>query len=56
MDIAAALQKQGYPSVQKLMVRLPNGPLKAIGDHKAQIALHTDVIVEVTVSVLGETA
>ncbi len=56
MDIAAALQKQGYPSVQKLMVRLPNGPLKAIGDHKVQVALHTDVIVEVTVSVLGETA
>ncbi|MGE0802994.1 MAG: 50S ribosomal protein L9 [Lautropia sp.] len=54
-SIAEALQKQGFPSVQKTMVRLPDGPLKVIGDHKAQVGLHTDVLVEITVSVLGET-
>ncbi len=54
-DIAEALKKQGY-EVDKSMVRLPEGPLKTIGDHKVQVALHTDVVVDITVSVLGETA
>lgn len=54
-DIAESLKKQGY-EVDKSMVRLPEGPLKTIGDHKVQVALHTDVVVDITVSVLGETA
>jgi len=54
-DIAEALGKQGY-AVPKSSVRLPQGPLKAIGDHKIAVALHTDVVVEITVSVLGESA
>ena len=54
-DIAEALRKQGY-EIEKAMVRLPAGPLKNIGEHKVQVALHSDVLVEVTVSVLGETA
>jgi len=52
-DIAAALGKQGF-EVEKAQVRLPEGPLKIVGDHPAQVALHTDVLVDVTVSVLGE--
>lgn len=55
-DIAEALRKQGFATVEKMMVRLPEGPLKTIGDHKIQVALHTDVLVDVNVSVLGEHA
>jgi len=54
-DIAEALTKQGFP-VQKAQVRLPQGPLKIVGDQTIAVALHTDVVVDVTVSVLGEHA
>lgn len=54
-DIAAELTKQGFPVV-KAQVRLPNGPLKTVGDHPVSVALHTDVTVEITVAVYGETA
>ena len=54
-DVADALTKQGF-AVEKSMVRMPSGPLKTIGDHKVEVAPHTDVVVEVNVSVLGETA
>ena len=54
-DIAEALTKQGFP-VEKAQVRLPQGPLKTTGDHPISVALHTDVVVEITVSVLGEHA
>ena len=53
-DIAEELKKVGY-EVAKSAIRLPEGPLKVIGDHKVSIALHTDVVVEITVAVLGET-
>lgn len=52
-DIADALSKQGF-AVEKAQVRLPEGPLKLVGDHPVQVSLHTDVLVDVTVSVLGE--
>ncbi|MBI5790000.1 MAG: 50S ribosomal protein L9 [Rhodocyclales bacterium] len=52
-DIAEALAAQGF-KVEKSAIRLPEGPLKAIGDTPVQIALHTDVVTTVTVSVLGE--
>ena len=54
-DVAEALTKQGF-AVEKAQVRLPQGPLKMVGDHPVQVALHTDVVVDVTVSVLGEHA
>ena len=54
-DIAEALTKQGFP-VEKAQVRLPQGPLKLVGDQTIAVALHTDVVVDVTVSVLGEHA
>ncbi|WP_151446497.1 50S ribosomal protein L9 [Lacisediminimonas profundi] len=54
-DIAEALTKQGFP-VEKGQVRMPQGPLKIVGDHAVSVALHTDVIVDITVSVLGEHA
>ena len=52
-DIAEALVKQGF-AVEKAQVRLPEGPFKLVGDHPVQISLHTDVLVDVTVSVVGE--
>jgi large subunit ribosomal protein L9 len=52
-DIAATLTKQGF-AVEKAQVRMPEGPLKMVGDHPVQVSLHTDVLVDVTVSVLGE--
>jgi large subunit ribosomal protein L9 len=52
-DIAAVLVAQGH-AVEKSHVRMPTGHLKQIGDHPISIALHPDVIVNVTVSVLGE--
>ena len=54
-DIAAELTKQGF-AVVKSQIRLPNGPLKTTGDHPVSVALHTDVLVEITVTVYGETA
>jgi large subunit ribosomal protein L9 len=54
-DIADALGKQGFP-VEKAQIRMPQGPLKVVGDHPVSVALHTDVVVDVTVSVLGEQA
>jgi large subunit ribosomal protein L9 len=52
-DIAEALAAAGH-EVVKASVRLPNGPLKTIGDHPVSIALHHDVVVEITVTVVAE--
>jgi large subunit ribosomal protein L9 len=54
-DIAEALTKQGF-AVEKAQVRLPNGPLKTTGDHAVAVALHTDVVVDITIAVVGEAA
>ena len=53
-DIAEALKSQGVEIV-KAQVRLPNGPLKVVGEQTVAIALHHDVVVDVTVAVVGET-
>ncbi len=54
-DIADALVKQGY-AITKAQVRMPNGLLKNVGDYSVLVSLHTDVVTEIGVSVLGETA
>jgi large subunit ribosomal protein L9 len=54
-DIAEALGKHGF-KVEKAQVRLPNGPLKTIGEYPLSIGLHSDVVSEITVSVLGDHA
>ena len=43
-------------SVVKSQVRMPNGPIKTVSDSTVSVALHTDVVVDVTVTVYGETA
>src|SRR5476649_3064042 len=54
-DIAEALSKQGF-AVEKAQIRMPQGPLKTVGDHPISVALHTDVVVDITVAVIGEAA
>ena len=54
-DIAEALNRIDF-KVTKAQVRMPNGPLKTVGEHTVTVAPHTDVVVEVKVVVLGETA
>ena len=52
-DIADAIKAQGF-EVAKGEIRIPHGPLKHIGDHPVNVALHGDVNATITVSVLGE--
>jgi large subunit ribosomal protein L9 len=52
-DIVDALKAQGF-DIAKSEVRLPNGPLKQIGDFPVTLALYHDVTADITVSVLGE--
>ena len=54
-DIAEALTKQGF-EVNKAQVRMPQGPLKLVGDHPITVALHSDVTAEINVTVVGEQA
>jgi len=54
-DIAETLKAQGH-EVTKAMVRMPQGPLKQVGDYPITLDLHADVTAIITVSVLGETA
>ena len=54
-DIAEELSKSGY-ALAKSQIRMPNGPIKMVSESSVAVALHTDVVVEVTVSVYGETA
>ena len=54
-DIAEELVKNGY-KVVKAQIRMPNGAIKLVGDNTIGVALHTDVVVDITVSVYGETA
>jgi large subunit ribosomal protein L9 len=52
-DIVDALKAMGH-EVERSQVRMPEGALKQVGDYPIQIALHSDVVVTVTVSVVGE--
>ena len=53
-DIVEALKAQGM-EIERSQVRMPAGPLKQVGEFPLQIALHTDVVVTITVAVIGET-
>lgn len=54
-DVADALNRIDF-KVVKSQVRMADGPLKTVGEHTVMVAPHTDVVVEVKVVVLGETA
>ena len=53
-DIVDALKAQGFEA-ERSQVRMPTGALKQVGEYPIQIALHTDVVVTITVLVIGET-
>ena len=53
-DIADALKKQGFEII-KSQVRMPDGPLKAVGEFPVTVVPHTDVSAELTIQVVPET-
>lgn len=52
-DIAEGLKKLGF-EVQKSQIRMPNGPLKAVGEHSVSVAAHSDVVVDILINVVAE--
>jgi large subunit ribosomal protein L9 len=50
VDIADACTSFGV-AVQRSEVRLPEGPIRAVGEHPVELHLHTDVDVQITVLV-----
>ncbi len=52
-DIAEALKAAGF-DLDKSAIRLPDGPLKSIGEFPIDVALHTDVLANITVAVVAE--
>ena len=52
-DVAEALKAAGF-DVDKAAIRMPEGPLKAIGEFPLDVALHTDVLANITVAVVAE--
>jgi large subunit ribosomal protein L9 len=54
-DISAQLAVQGF-TVAKSQIRMPNGPLKAVGEYTVSVSLHTDVQLDIAVKVDGEAA
>lgn len=53
VDIVAALKAQGV-EIEKAMIRMPGGPLKQVGDYPLTVAPHTDVMANITVTVVGD--
>jgi large subunit ribosomal protein L9 len=53
-DIAEALGKSTGVQVKKAEVRMPQGPIKHIGEFPIVVALHSDVLANVTVRVVAE--
>ena len=52
-DIAEAIKAAIGVEVVKANVRLPNGPLKAIGEYEIEVALHSDAVAAITVTVVA---
>ncbi|MEO6749197.1 MAG: 50S ribosomal protein L9 [Casimicrobiaceae bacterium] len=55
IDVVEALKAQGF-AVEKSQIRMPAGPLKQVGDHTVGVALHTDVVTDIVVHVVGDTS
>ena len=53
VDIAEALKAAGF-DIDKAAIRMPEGPLKAIGEFPLDVALHTDVVASINVAVVAE--
>ena len=53
-DIAEALTKTTGVQVKKAEIRMPQGPLKHVGEFPIVVALHSDVLANITVHVVAE--
>jgi len=53
-DIAGALTKSTGIQVKKADVRMPAGPLKHIGEFPIVVQLHSDVLANISVTVIAE--
>lgn len=53
VDIVEALKARGI-TVAKSEVRMPAGPIKAIGEYPVELVLHTDVHTSITVTVVPQ--
>ena len=54
-DVVDALKLQGV-EVEKSMIRMPDGPLKQVGEFPLVVAPHHDVVANIMVTVIGDTA
>lgn len=54
MDISTQLVAQGFAGIIKSQIRMIDGAIKTVGDFKVQVALHPDVVSEITVTVVGD--
>ncbi len=52
-DVAEGLVAQGF-DIDRAAVRMPDGPLKQVGEVQLEVALHSDVLATITVAVVGE--
>lgn len=52
-DIAEATRKAGF-DVERSEVRLPHGPIRQTGEHVVQLHLHSDVTVDLPVTIVAE--
>ena len=52
-DVADGLKALGF-DVEKASIRMPMGPLKAVGETSLEVAVHTDVLATIKVAVVGE--
>ena len=52
VDIAEEIGKRGV-EVERSEIRLPEGPLRLVGDHQVALHLHTDVDVEIKVVIVA---
>jgi large subunit ribosomal protein L9 len=53
VDISDACNAAGV-DIQRSEIRLPDGPLRKVGEHEVELHLHTDVNVTITVTVVPE--
>ncbi|HYW92706.1 MAG TPA: 50S ribosomal protein L9 [Gammaproteobacteria bacterium] len=53
VDVADAIAAAGV-EVEKKEVRMPQGPIRQVGEYEVEVHLHTDVDVPVRVVVVGE--
>jgi len=54
VDVVDALKAQGI-EIEKAMVRMPEGPLKHVGEFPLTVAPHSDVVAHISVTVVGDT-